>query len=217
VQLYSYYRSSAAYRVRIALALKQVDYEVIPVDLVANEQRAEAYRERNPQALVPALARDDGPALAQSWAILEWLEETHPRPSLYPAGTDAKAQYRALCLHIACDIHPLNNLRVLRYLTNTLECDEDAVKHWYAHWIQTGFEALEPEAASWGDGFSLGEAPGLFEVCLVPQIYNARRFDVDLSAFPALQQLEQRCAPLSAFHTAHPHRQKDTPENLRET
>ncbi|MEE4280159.1 MAG: maleylacetoacetate isomerase [Halieaceae bacterium] len=216
MKLYSYFRSSAAFRVRIALGLKGLAYEVLPVDLVANEQRADDYLSLNPQALLPTLVKDDGAALTQSMAILEWLEETHPQPALYPSDADERARYRALCLHIACDIHPLNNLRVLRYLSDEFGCDKDTVARWYGHWIRTGFEALEPVAASWSSNFSLGDRPGLFEVCLAPQIYNARRFAVDLDAFPALRLIDARCAELEAFRSAHPHRQIDTPEALRE-
>ncbi len=216
MKLYSYYRSSATYRIRIALGLKGLDYELVPLDLVAREQNNEDYRKINAQGLVPVLVRDDGVGLSQSVAILEWLEEKYPDPALYPADTEAKAQHRALCLQIACDIHPLNNLRVLRYLTGILGADEEALQSWYAHWIQLEFASLEPKVASWETPFSLGDRPGLFETFLVPQIYNARRFSVDLSACPSLVALDARCAPLEAFHAAHPHRQPDTPEELRE-
>ena len=216
MRLYAYYRSSAAYRVRIALALKGLSAEIRPVDIAAGEQAGEAFRGRNPQGLVPVLETDDGACLAQSVAILEWLEETRPEPALYPASALARARYRGLCQHIACDIHPLNNLRVLRYLGGPLGQGKEAIDAWYAHWITLGFGALEAEVASWSGNFSLGDDPGMFEVMLVPQLYNARRFAVATDAFPALVALDARCALIDAFRSAHPHRQPDTPEELRE-
>ena len=216
MKLYSYYRSSATYRIRIALGLKGLDYEVVPLDLVAREHKTEDYRKINAQGLVPTLVLDDGVSLSQSVAILEWLEERYPDPALYPTDVEARAQHRALCLQIASDIHPLNNLRVLRYLTGILGTDEEALQSWYAHWIQLEFGSLELKVASWETPFSLGDRPGFFETYLAPQMYNARRFSVDLSAFPLLVALDARCAPLEAFHAAHPHRQPDTPEELRE-
>ncbi len=215
MNLYSYFRSSAAYRVRIALALKGLSSEIIPVNLVENEQKAESYRSRNPQGLVPALELDDGTILGQSMAILEWLEETHPEPALYPMESLAKAAYRAHCLHIACDIHPLNNLRVLRYLGDTLELDQQTVGDWYSHWIQTGFNAIEKAASEFTGDFSLGDKPGMFEVMLVPQLYNARRFNVAIDDYPAIIALDERCASMREFHNAHPGRQIDTPDEER--
>jgi maleylacetoacetate isomerase len=216
VRLYAYYRSSAAYRVRIALALKGLSAEIRPVNLAAGEQAGDEFRGRNPQGLVPVLETDDGTCLSQSVAILEWLEETIPEPALYPASALDRARYRALCQHIASDIHPLNNLRVLRYLGGPMSQSKEAIDTWYAHWITLGFSALEGEVAGWGTGFSLGDDPGMFEVMLVPQLYNARRFAVATDAFPALVELDARCATIDAFRTAHPHRQPDTPEELRE-
>ncbi|MEM9760175.1 MAG: maleylacetoacetate isomerase [Pseudomonadota bacterium] len=216
MQLYSYYRSSASYRIRIALNLKGLGFELVPVDLVAREQKSDAYRRINSQSLVPTLVRDDGVSLSQSVAILEWLEEQYPEPALYPEDPEARAQHRALCLQIACDIHPLNNLRVLRYITGTLGSDDEALQSWYAHWIQLEFTTLEAKIAALVSPFSLGERPGMFEAFLIPQIYNARRFSIDLSDFPALVALDARCAPLHSFAAAHPHRQPDTPEELRE-
>jgi len=216
VRLYTYFRSSAAYRVRIALALKGLAAELRPVDLAAGEQAGDDFRDRNPQGLVPVLETDDGACLSQSVAILEWLEETRPEPALYPAGAIERARYRALCQHIACDIHPLNNLRVLRYLGGPLSQSKEAIDAWYAHWITLGFNALETEVARWDQDFSLGDRPGIFEVMLVPQLYNARRFAVAIDAFPALVDLDARCAVMEAFRAAHPHRQPDTPEELRD-
>ncbi|MEO1079308.1 MAG: maleylacetoacetate isomerase [Pseudomonadota bacterium] len=216
MKLYSYYRSSATYRIRIALGLKGLEFELVPVNLVAREQQTEEYRRVNSQGLVPTLVHDDGVSLGQSVAILEWLEEQYPDPALYPGELEAKAQHRALCLQVACDIHPLNNLRVLRYITGILGSDNEALQSWYAHWIQLEFATLEPKIASLASPFTLGERPGMFEAFLIPQIYNARRFSVDLSEFPSLVALDARCAPLDAFSAAHPHRQPDTPEELRE-
>ena len=215
MRLYSYFRSSAAYRIRIALALKGLAYDIHPVNLVASEQRAAPYREINPQGLVPAVALDDGTTISQSMAILEWLEETYPQPPLYDADAIVRAQQRALCQHIACDIHPLNNLRVLHYLRDDLALDEDAVSTWYAHWVREGFNAMESAVARMPSPFSLGDEPGMVEVLLVPQMYNARRFSVDLQAYPSLRALDARCAEIEAFIAAHPSRQPDTPEALR--
>jgi len=208
VKLYSYFRSSSSYRLRIALNLKGLDHDIVPVNLVAGEQRGEAYRAVNPQGLVPAL--DTGSAqLVQSTAILEWLEEQYPEPPLYPADALARARVRSLCQHIACEIQPLNNLGVLGYLRETLGQDEDAVKRWYAHWVTRGFESLEAVAPA--EGYLGGTVPGMAEVFLVPQLYNARRFAVDLAPFPRLVAIDARCADLEAFARAHPDRQPDAP------
>ena len=206
MQLYSYFRSSAAYRVRIALNLKGIDHGVIPVDLVAGEQRGEDYRWHNPQGLVPTLVSGNI-VLTQSTAILEWLEERHPEPALYPQDILQRARVRALCQLIACDIHPLNNLRVLKYLREELEQDKDAVQRWYAHWISEGFAALEAQLR---DGsFVNGEAPGMAEAYLIPQVYNAERFSVPLDDFPHIRSLHARCEELPAFRRAHPDAQPD--------
>lgn len=211
MELFSFYRSSAAYRVRIALGLKKLPHAIVPVDLTAGEQREKTFLKMNPQGLVPALRLDSGEVIGQSLAILEWLEDQHPDPALYPQNALDKALHRALCQHIACDIHPLNNLRVLHYLEGELALDAEQVSAWYAHWIQRGFAAIEPVIRDFGDGFSLGEDPGMLEVFLVPQVFNARRFKVDLEQFPAICALEQRCALIDAFSKAHPLKQADTP------
>lgn len=216
MRLYGYFRSSAAYRVRIAIALKGLACEMHPVNLVASEQQADAYRDINPQALVPALMLDSGEVISQSMAILEWLEESHPQPALYARDPIRRAGQRSLCQHIACDIHPLNNLRVLHYLRETLGQAQETIDAWYRHWIRTGFEALEPVLAAQSDPFSLGERPGMVEALLVPQVYNARRFAVELDPYPAIRALDARCNSLDAFRSAHPHRQPDTPEALRD-
>jgi len=208
VKLYSYFRSSSSYRLRIALNLKGLDYDIVPVNLVAGDQRGEAYRAVNPQGLVPAL--DTGSAqLVQSTAILEWLEEQYPEPPLYPADALARARVRGLCQHIACEIQPLNNLGVLGYLREALGQDEHTVNRWYAHWVTRGFESLE--AAAPAEGYLGGTVPGMAEVFLVPQLYNARRFAVDLAPFPRLVAIDARCAYLDAFARAHPDRQPDAP------
>lgn len=211
MKLYSYYRSSAAYRVRIALALKGLAYQVIPVDLVQGQQRQHDYLTTNPQGLVPALQLDDGRILTQSLAILEWLEETFPEPPLYADNPIERARQRSLVQHIACDIHPLNNLRVLHYLKGELAQPEAQVSSWYSHWIRRGFTALEQEVSSFAGPFSVTANPGMFEVLLIPQIFNARRFNVAIDDFPQLLELAERCEQLDAFASAHPSRQPDGP------
>lgn len=213
MKLYSYFRSSAAYRVRIALNLKGLDYEIVPVSLIQGEQRSESYLERNPQGLVPALELDNGSVLTQSGAICEYLEEVHPVPPLLPDGAEARARVRAIKDLIACDIHPLNNLRVLKYLTDHLHDSEENKLEWYRHWIRTGFDALErflSTGADTGD-FCHGGQPGMAEVFLLPQVYNARRFDCDLSAYPTIARIAAACESLPAFAKAHPDVQADAP------
>ena len=208
MQLYSYFRSSASYRVRIALNLKGIDHGVIPVNLVAGEQHTDNYRQRNPLGLVPALITGNS-TITQSTAILEWLEERHPAPPLYPKDATQRAHVRARCQLIACEIHPLNNLRVLKYLKSELEQEEDAVRRWYAHWVKKGFSALETTLP--GAGFVNGETPGMLEVFLVPQVYNAERFNVPMESFPRIRALQARCHSLPAFQRAHPDAQPDAP------
>ena len=215
MKLYSYFRSSAAYRVRIALGLKNLQWDTVPVRLGADEQRGAEFLKLNPQGLVPALALDDASVISQSTAIVEWLEETHAQPPLYPRAARDRAAIRALCQHIACDIHPLNNLRVLGYLKEECALAQDAVERWYAHWIQRGFSAVETALEDFPGPFSLGDRPGMLEVYLTPQVHNARRFKVALHAFPKLQALDERCRDIDAFVAAHPQRQPDTPESLR--
>lgn len=206
MQLYSYFRSSAAYRVRIAVNLKGVDHGVIPVNLVAGEQRSDSYRRHNPQGLVPTLVTGNH-TLTQSTAILEWLEEEYPEPALYPTDAFERANVRALCQIVACDIHPLNNLRVLKYLKGELGLDEDTVRLWYAHWVIDGLTALEPRLPE--QTFVNGDAPGMAEIFIVPQIYNAERFAVALGDFPRIRALRDRCEVLPAFQKAHPDAQPD--------
>jgi maleylacetoacetate isomerase len=210
VKLYSYFRSSAAYRVRIALNLKRVPYTPVFVHLTrgGGEQHRPAYRAVNPAGLVPALELDDGTVLTQSLAIMAWLEETHPTPSLYPDDPLARARVRAFAATIACDIHPLNNLRVLRYLKRTLSQEQDAIDAWSRHWIAEGLPALEAMLTDWGP-FCFGAAPTLADVCLAPQLANARRYQCPLEAFPRLRRAEAACHALEAFQAATPERQPD--------
>jgi maleylpyruvate isomerase len=210
MKLYSYFRSSAAYRVRIALNLKGLAYEYVPVHLRKGEQRAEPYRAVNAQQLVPALADDRG-TFTQSLAIIEYLEERYPEPPLLPAAPEARARVRAIALAIACEIHPLDNTRVLQYLTRTLGVGEEAKNGWYRHWIDLGLSALEAQLA--GDPatgkFCHGAAPTLADVCLVPQLANARRFPMPVDGYPTLVRIEAACNALPAFAAAAPALQPD--------
>lgn len=210
MQLHTYYRSSAAYRARIALALKGINYDPAFVHLVKDggQQKAPAYKALNPLGLIPTLVDGDA-VVPQSLAILEYLEETHPSPALLPADSAARARVRAMALTVACDIHPLNNLRVLNYLRGTLGQGEEAVKAWIAHWIIEGFTALEQMVGGDGGRFCWGDAPSFADICLVPQMFNARRFGVDLSAFPRLAAIDAHCQTLDAFQAAAPGNQPD--------
>lgn len=205
--LYDYARSSAAYRVRIGLNLKGVDYERRQVNLLDSEQKGEAYRALNPQGLVPML-EVDGRRITQSLAILVYLDQTYPEPRLMPADPFDGAHVRAMAMAIACDIHPLNNLRVLKYLKGELGQDQAAVDRWYAHWISEGLPALEALAAPRAGDFLFGDQPTIADVCLVPQLFNARRFKVPLDAYPTLLRADANAAKLDAFAAAHPDRQE---------
>jgi maleylacetoacetate isomerase len=211
MKLYDYFRSSAAYRVRIALNLKGLAPERVFVHLAKGEQLAGGYLSVNPQGLVPALVTDDGEVLSQSLAIIEWLEETHPLPPLLPPDPAARARVRSLAMAIACDIHPINNLRVLNYLSNTLGVTAEQRTGWYRYWIDLGFEALETRLAREpGTGrFCHGDAPTLADICLVPQVANARRFQVDLAPYPSIVRIDAACAAMPAFANAAPARQPD--------
>lgn len=212
--LYGYWRSSAAYRVRIALNLKGLAWDNIPVHLLRDggQQHSAQYRALNPQGLIPVLVHD-GHALTQSLAIIEYLDELHPHPALLPADPLARARARSWAQLIACDIHPLNNLRVLQALEREFQASEGARMAWMRHWMETGFTALETAvAASGSEGpFLSGDRPGLADCCLVPQLYNARRFEMDLSAWPRLLAAEHACLALPAFEQARPERQPDAP------
>jgi maleylacetoacetate isomerase len=205
--LYEAPRSSAAYRARIALNLKRVDYESHPVNLVESEQRGADYRELNPQGLVPML-EIDGHRLTQSLAIIVYLDQIFPDPPLVPHDPADGAHVRAMALAVACDIHPLNNLRVLRYLKNELGQRQDEVDRWYAHWIAEGLGALEATAKAGAGRFLFGDAPTIADVCLVPQLFNARRFNVPLDDYPTLLRADENAQALDAFAAAHPDRQK---------
>jgi maleylacetoacetate isomerase len=214
LQLYSYWRSSAAYRVRIGLNLKGLAYEIVPVHLVRDggEQRTAGFREVNPQQLVPVL-RHGQRRLAQSLAILEYLDEVWPQPPLLPVTARERARARALAQLVACDVHPLNNLRVLQYFEREWNVPQPERDEWVRHWMEEGFRAFEALLAdnpSTGD-FCDGALPGIADCCLVPQLYNARRFGVELAAFPTLQRIEAACLALPAFDAARPERQPDAP------
>ena len=205
--LYDYYRSSAAYRVRIALNLKGVDYEQRPVNLADSAQKSDEYRALNPQGLVPML-EIDGHRLTQSLAIMVYLDQTIPEPVLMPRDPADGAHVRAMAMAIACDIHPLNNLRVLKYLKGELEHSQDEIDRWYAHWIVEGLGPLEAMAAPQAGAFLFGDAPTIADVCLVPQLYNARRFSVPLDAYPTLLRADENATKLDAFAMAHPDKQE---------
>lgn len=217
MQLYSYFRSSASYRVRIALNLKGLAFETVPVHLLRNggEQLTPEYRKLNADGLVPVLTDEEGdgePAvLAQSLAIIEYLEEKYPRPALLPDNPVDRAYVRSLALSIACDIHPLNNLRVLRYLVRNLKISEEDKNSWYRHWCEQGLAAMERNLASAGKSglFCFGDIPGLADCCLVPQIANAQRLECDLSNMPTIMRINDACLALEAFATAAPARQPD--------
>jgi maleylacetoacetate isomerase len=206
---HGYFRSSAAYRVRIALKLKGLAPDFVAVHLRRGDQKADDYRAVNPQGLVPAL-EVDGLVLTQSLAIVEWLDETWPEPPLLPRDKDIRARARAFAQAIACDIHPLQNLRVLRYLKRELGQEQDGLDAWCRHWVGEGLAACErllarePQSA-----YAFGDAPGIAEICLVPQMFSADRFGVDLTAMPRLRALRDACEALTAFADAHPARQPD--------
>ena len=204
--LHDYFRSSAAYRVRIALNLKGIDYESRQVDLREGEQRSEAYLDLNPQGLVPML-EIDGHKLTQSLAIINYLDLRYPNQPLLPAAAAERAHVVAMAMTIACDIHPLNNLRVLKYLKDPLGHSQDEIDTWYAHWIGEGLPALEAMAKGKAGTFLFGNAPTGADVCLVPQLYNARRFNVPLDSYPTLLQAEANALKMQAFADAAPERQ----------
>jgi maleylpyruvate isomerase len=211
MKLHGYFRSSAAFRVRIALNLKGIVYDSIPHHLRKNEQNAPDFLKLNPMGLVPAL--EDGPnVLTQSLAIIEYLDETQPAPPLLPTAPAERARVRALALGVACEIHPLNNLRVLNYLKGVLKVSDAQHDAWYRHWVVEGFKGLEAMLGSGGTGrFCHGDAPSLADVCLVPQVFNARRFldDAALAAFPTIMRVFGACMKVDAFDKAQPSKQPD--------
>jgi maleylacetoacetate isomerase len=210
MKLYTYFRSSAAYRVRIALNLKGLEYESVPIDLRPGAHRQPEYLALNPQGLIPALAQD-GAVISQSLAVIEYLDETHPQPPLLPRSPLDRARVRSLALAVACDIHPLNNLRVLNYLRSPLGEDKETVDTWYRHWIAEGFRGLEEEAKrASGDGRHMfGDRVTLADVCLVPQMFNARRLNCDVEAFPTLRAVSAHLETLPEFARAAPAAQPD--------
>lgn len=210
IKLHSYFRSTAAYRVRIALAIKNVDYHLVPVNLLEGEHRQQDYLNKNPEGLVPML---DSPSakLAQSMAILEYLEETYPKPSLLPSNSEDRAYVRGLAQIVVSDIHPLNNLRVLKYLVNDLGVSEDDKIRWYHHWLRQGFNSFEQrlKQSKKTAQFCYSDSPSLADVCLVPQIYNAKRFDFSMQDYPEVMRIHENCMALAAFETSKPQHQVD--------
>jgi len=217
LKLYTYFRSSASFRVRIALNLKGLDVDMVPIHLVkqGGEQLTEEFRRINPEALVPALVDEEdengSQVLTQSLAIMEYLDEMYPEPPLLPAAPLDRAYVRSIALAIACDIHPLNNLRVLRYLVRDLKVSEEDKNAWYRHWCEQGLAALEAKISADGRAgkFCFGDTPTLADCCLVPQIFNARRLDCDLSGMPTLLRIMENCAKVDAFAMAEPSKQPD--------
>jgi maleylpyruvate isomerase len=210
MKLYGYFRSSAAYRVRIALNLKSIEVEHVPVHLLRDggQQRLPEYLARNPQGLVPALELDDGTILTQSLAIIEYLDAVKPEPRLVPGDPVMAAKVRAVALAIACEVHPLNNLRVLNYLKGPLKHTQEEADSWYRHWVREG--GLDPiERMLPGDSFCFGSSPTLADCCLIPQLFNARRFGVQFEHLAKIRRVEQSCDGVAAFAAAHPSRQPD--------
>jgi maleylacetoacetate isomerase len=210
MKLHGYFRSSATYRVRIALALKGLGWEQATVHLAKGHQFDPGFQAINPQSLIPVL-EDGGRVMTQSLAIIEYLDEMHPQPPLLPATAADRQRVRAIALAIACDIHPLNNLRVLKYLTGDLGLSEDQKLAWYRHWVIVGFEALEPQLANdvATGRYCHGDQPGLADVALVPQVANARRFGVDLAPYPTIRRIDEACRQLAPFRSAAPENQPD--------
>jgi maleylacetoacetate isomerase len=210
--LYTYYRSSAAYRVRIALNLKELNITQIPVHLRKGEQRGEAFRALNPAGLVPLFAAAEGVLFGQSLAIIEYLEEAYPTPALLPAGLVNRAYAREIAATIACDVHPLGNLRVLDKLSSDYGATTEGRAAWNRHWMTAGFAAIEARLAHTAGNFAIGDMPGLADICIVPQLYNARRFSCDLTPYPRLTAVDAAARALPAFITAAPENQPDFEE-----
>ena len=212
MKLYSYFRSSAAYRVRIALNLKGLAYEYAPIHLLRDggQQLKPEYRELNPDGIVPTLIDGDD-VLTQSLAIIEYLEETHPEPALLPGTPLDRAFIRSIALQVACEIHPVDNLRVLKYLKHTLKVGDEAKDAWYRHWLESGFESLETRLANDPRVGKLcfGDTPTLADLCLVPQVFNARRFNIDMSRYPTIERIADHAAQIDAFARAAPGQQPD--------
>lgn len=205
MKLYNYFRSSASFRVRIALALKGIAYDCVPVHLAKGEHKKSAYADIAADGLVPLLELDDGTRLSQSMAIIEYLDETHPEPALVPGDAIGRARVRALAQSIACEIHPINNLRVLKYLAVTLKVDEEAKNTWYRHWVRTGLEAFERQLNQLPAGrYCYGDTPTLADCCLVPQIFNGQRFNTPMDGLPRTMAAFEACMALPAFQQAQP-------------
>ena len=210
MKLYTYFRSSAAFRVRIALNLKGLAYEPVFVHLAKGQHREGQYAEVNAQALLPTLELDDGTRLVQSLAIIEWLDEKHPSPPLIPKDSLARARVRSISYLIACEIHPLNNLRVLQHLKRALGQTQEQIDDWYRHWIADGLAKLEADLARGGSGkYCQGDAPTMADCCLVPQIFNAKRYNSDLKPYPTTMRVFENCMKLEAFDRAQPSKQPD--------
>jgi maleylacetoacetate isomerase len=210
VKLYTYFRSSAAFRVRIALNLKGLAYEPVFVHLAKGQHREARYVDVNPQALLPTLELDDGTRIVQSLAIIEWLDEKHPSPPLIPRDSLARARVRSIAYLIACEIHPLNNLRVLQHLKRSLGQTQEQIDDWYRHWIADGLAKLEADLTHGESGrFCHGDAPTLADCCLVPQVFNARRYNSDLTPYPTTMRVFDNCMKLEAFERAQPSKQPD--------
>lgn len=212
MKLYDYYRSSASYRVRIALNLKGLSYEQVAISLLDKEQNSAAYSALSPNQLVPGFSRgdtnesgfEDTAVLGQSLAIIEYLDECYPEPTLLPSDPWHKAQCREIALIVACDIHPLNNLRVLNYLNSELGVNQNEKMIWYHHWLKQGFQSLESLSSRYKTRFTCTDTPSLADICLIPQLYNAKRFGFDTTHYPRLLEIEQKCLALPAFQQAHP-------------
>jgi maleylacetoacetate isomerase/maleylpyruvate isomerase len=210
MKLYNYFRSSASFRVRIALGLKGLAYDYVPVHIAKGEHKAAAYQAVSPAMLVPTLQLDAGDLLSQSMAIIEYLDEAHPQPPLLPADALGRAHVRALSQLIACEIHPINNLRVLKYLTAQLKVSEDDKNAWYRHWVRSGLEAFEGQLAALPQGrYCFGDTPTLADCCLVPQIFNGKRFNVNFDGLPRIMAAFEACMALDAFANAQPSRCPD--------
>ena len=211
MKLHNFFRSSSSTRLRIALGLKGVDYTYVPYVLRRGDTRTPGYLAMNPAGLVPVLERDDGTVFTQSLAIIEWLEETHPEPALLPADSDGRARVRALALMIACEVHPLNNLRVLGRLADQFGAGEVAQKAWFTHWVETTFDALEAMLVSdpHTGAFCHGNVPGLADICLYAQVWNNRRFEIGTAGWPTIDAIFTRLDAIPAFRNAAPPNQTD--------
>ncbi len=207
MELFTYYRSSAAYRVRIALNFKGIQYDAVPINLLTGEHKEEKYQRISPQGLVPALRLDDRKIMTQSTAILEWLEESHPAPALLPDDSYQRGVVRSWANIVACDIHPIDNLRVLNYLVGELGANDEQKQAWYQHWIKLGFDVLESQIKA--NPYCHGDQVSMADIYLIPQVYNALRFKFDMTSYPKILSVYERCNQLDAFIQAAPENQPD--------